>query len=395
MSKDQREIIAYQERILLGAWLLGFHIKDKELFKASDFRDYELFKICGNYDLWGVAKRLNRRPEELTSLCDEYSEPYYESALNYFFLEKLKQHIIADCESITTLDDVADNIKNHISKSCNKTANNLYDSFSKELEERRTGRTAKYGLPTLDKVSGGIFKNELIVLSAKTSVGKSAFAIQIAENVSRNNKVLFFPLEMSTNEMIARMLIRNGIIDNEQYKTGCLGNKEEQIKAYIKRIEESGNLLFYEGVNKLEEIKAIVNREKPYLVVIDQLSQIVVDRRFNSIHEQYGYITCSLKAMSKHENVATLLLCQVSVKNNQSDLLASIKDSSQISEDADFVIMLEKLDKRPPIPIPDNDSAMRLTFPKQRMGTQGFYYLGFSRKKQKFYETITTQLYEK
>lgn len=399
-----------QEKMLLGAWLTGHNVDDMKLFKATDFTDPELFRNIGKGTIWEIKNRLNRPYKELADICDFYKdgfyETFYQTALDGFFLEKVKSRIINDCETIGTLDEVASIIKKHIRESCPKIANKNYlESFQKEIEERRTGKTAKFGLSTLDEILGGLFRTEMTVISAKTSVGKSAFALQVAENVSQTNKVIFFPLEMSTNAMIGRMLMRQGLITSKQLKSGNIEGNEEKIEQYIKKLQETNNLLFYEGINKLEDIKAIVSNEKPYLVVIDQLSQIAVPQRFANINEKYSYISREIKSICMEENVATLLLCQVSPKNIQPDPLASIKDSSQIPADADNVIILNRLElnrdrkalkngEELPIKLYDGESLIKLDFPKQRMGTIGCYYLAFNREKQTFIERMTSRVIE-
>lgn len=389
-----------QERMILGAWMVGNHTEDMELFEPGDFMEGNLFcQIKQGKDAWSISETLHRPITDLVSMSNQYLETFYYMAVNELLLDKAKKSI-EDINEISDLQVLSRSIDEYCSRSCRiKSDSGLYDTLRDELNQIRNGNNAKYGLNMLDEWTGGIYRKNLLVVSAKTSVGKSAFALQIAENVSKTNKVLYFPLEMSTTEMIERLLIRNELATLQELKSGNIDRNSDKIETYISDMENKGNLKFYEGVSSLEKICSITSKEEPYLVIIDQLSQVTTGKKFSNLAEQYGYITKTLKALSM-KNVAVLLLCQISVKDIQEDSLASIKNSSQISEDADNVILLERvpIEKVKNTPNLNNrffeyERCIKLSLAKQRFGRQGKYFIAFNPSKQRYYEKMISNDY--
>lgn len=372
MALDQ--ISKEQERMILGSWLVEQHLEDMQLFCAEDFQEGNIFRLLRQKkDLWGIAKTLKREVKDLLSMTELYNkalEQDYYSAVNQKLLSVSVQRILSS-ENRKDLRSISESINDFLLRSCKCSEDtNLLENLKSELSDRKNNKVAKYGLDILDKITGGIYKKQLVVLSAKTSVGKSAFALQVAENVSMENKVLYFPLEMSDNEMIERLLIRNSIVNLQELRKGDISAKEEAVDNYVNGLVSKGNLKFYEGINSLEKICTIIEKEKPYLAIIDQLSQVNPNNHFGSLTDQYGYITKVLKNVSMKNNVAILLLCQISVKDMQSETLASIKNASQISEDADNVIMLECVSREGrtniPIELESEEDCIKVNLAKQR-----------------------------
>ena len=189
-------------------------------------------------------------------------------------------------------------------------AANLSANFIKKLDEEASAKAMKYGrgFENLTKRAGAIRRGRLIVLAARPAVGKSAAALQIGYNVaSTGAKVLFFPLEMTTQETLERLLLQQQIVDSQTALKAPTEAEKEDIKYFLDDVESKGNFLIYEGVNDLETIEQTIKEQQPDLVIIDQLTQVRTSARTKDIRERYIQVTADLKAAAIEYDTAILL----------------------------------------------------------------------------------------
>ena len=225
----------------------------------------------------------------------------------------------------------------------------LAENFLKDQEERRNERNARFGegFTYLDKKTDGINRGQLIVLAARPAAGKSAAALQIGSNVARQGyKTLFLPLEMTTNETLERMLYQQQVIEPGALKAPRPEEKDE-IRAYLENLEERGNFIIYEGLNELEGIRKTIKEEQPYLVIIDQLTQIKPAQKSKDIRERYTEVTSALKAIAIEEHVAIILLTQLNREATRSGRpnLENLHEADSTGQNADVVLILTKGDE--------------------------------------------------
>ena len=211
-----------------------------------------------------------------------------------------------------------------------------------------------FGLPVIDKDEEfpPIMAGNLIVVAARPGVGKTAFALQMAENATKRGfKVLFFPLEMTGAEMACRVVKRRTEIDSAKLSHGNMGENEYGIiNVLADTIGYSNGLYFAEGVRHLSRIRAMIRQEHPDIIFIDQLSQIEPEIRVNSIREKFVYVTKQLKALAIKENVPIVLLAQINreaargadeFERFKLPTLSNLKESGSIEEDADCVLIIQ------------------------------------------------------
>ena len=118
-----------------------------------------------------------------------------------------------------------------------KEATDLGKSYQEDIEQRKIAQPLKYGISILDYYTGGIRKKELTVIAARPSIGKTAFALQIAYNLAvKKNKVLFFPLEMSGSQLTERIACRETNISHEHLKNTKIFNRRR--KSRVKKIHK-------------------------------------------------------------------------------------------------------------------------------------------------------------
>ena len=226
---------------------------------------------------------------------------------------------------------------------------NLADTLIKAIEKDAKAGRLRYGrgFEDYDRKVGSMKRGQLIVLAARPATGKSAAALQIAYNVAeKGNKVLFFPLEMTTVETVERLLLQQQVVDSREAMEAPNENDLKQIKGFLDDVEASGNFLIYEGVNNLESINQIIKEQRPDLVVIDQLTQVKPARKTKDVRERYMEVTADLKHTAIEYNTAILLLTQLNraAAETEQPTLENLHESDATGQNADVVLVLKRQD---------------------------------------------------
>lgn len=220
-----------------------------------------------------------------------------------------------------------------------------------------TGLTT--GFTTLDAHTNGLQPEELIILAARPSMGKSAFAMNLAVNAAMYNKngkagVAIFSLEMSNEQLATRMISSLSNIENSKLRTAHLTAQEwKQFELYTDRLN-SYNIFFDDSSSaSISEIRAkcrkLSQEKKLDLVVIDYLQLIRGDDSKNpNRQEEVSKISRSLKQMAKELKVPVIALSQLSrdveKTADKRPLLAHLRESGSIEQDADIVMFIHRDD---------------------------------------------------
>jgi hypothetical protein len=221
-----------------------------------------------------------------------------------------------------------------------------------DLLDNLEGRSIPTYIPKLDEALGGLERQTLTVLAARPSMGKSTLAWQVARNVAAGGlKAYFFSLEMSAAALWAKAACGAIGIRWKDVRSGNV--TREQIRMIIdestRLMDRYGEyLLVDDGTNTSETIWAQVERHKPDLVVIDHLRYVADHDKGEKETKRLGLITQRLKNMSKGFNTAVLCLAQlnrgVEAQTDKRPTLADLRDSGEIEENADVVLMLYRDD---------------------------------------------------
>ncbi|MBQ3092804.1 MAG: replicative DNA helicase, partial [Clostridia bacterium] len=204
------------------------------------------------------------------------------------------------------------------------------------------------GIKDLDRVIMGLNKTDLILLAARPGMGKTSFAINIAQHVSviKEKKVAFFSLEMSKEQLVSRMLSAEGKIPSQTLRMGKLSDNE-----WI-RLIEAGDILSKSKIYiddtpgiSIPEMKAKLRRlGGADLVIIDYLQLMSSARRTDNRVQEISEITRSLKILAKELDVPVITLSQLSRASEQridhKPVLSDLRDSGSIEQDADIVLFL-------------------------------------------------------
>ena len=205
------------------------------------------------------------------------------------------------------------------------------------------------GFPSLDRYIFGLKPSDLILIAARPGMGKTSFAMNIAVNaarINRDKKVAVFSLEMSREQLVARMLSSEGRITSEQMKTGKieysqwrgLNQAAEMLNMVELYIDDTASITIGEMKAKLRRMNNLG------LVVIDYLQLMSSGRRDGNRVAEVSEITRNLKIMAKELNVPVITLSQLSrgpeSRTDKRPLLSDLRESGSIEQDADIVLFL-------------------------------------------------------
>lgn len=280
----------------------------------------------------------------------------------------------------------------------------LSDSISQIEKLAQDGDTIT-GLPTgyhaLDKMTAGLQPEELIILAARPAVGKTAFALNIAQNVGTktDKSVAIFSLEMGAESLVNRMLCSEGLVDASHLKTGQLTDEEwDNIIVAMGSLSRANIFIDDTPGIKISEIRAKCRKLAQEqgnlgLILIDYLQLIEGSGKENR-QQEVSDISRQLKKISKELKVPVIALSQLSrgveQRQDKRPVLSDIRESGSIEQDADIVAFLyrddyyqresdEDADERP-----DNNNIIEVIIEKNRSGARGTVELLFIKEYNKF-----------
>ena len=204
------------------------------------------------------------------------------------------------------------------------------------------------GIFDLDDVTNGLHREELTVIGARPGMGKTSFALNIAEkNANKNFLVGFVSLEMSKTQIIQKLISKVARVDSNKLRTGKLEEAES-----IKVIEASNKIsnLKLDITTEARSIQDIEiyakrkkNKENLGLLIIDYLQLITNKEKTQTREQEIASITRSLKLLSLELNIPIITLSQLSRNSsNSKPTLTDLRESGAIEQDADNVIFLYK-----------------------------------------------------
>ena len=249
------------------------------------------------------------------------------------------------------------------------------------IDELSKGDYIKTGFKDIDKYLHGMFRGELIILAARPSKGKSALAVNIAQNVSVDKNVLIYALEMDWQSIAVRILSGEIELPYMAIRTGRLTEiDKERIEKAAKKIER---LNLWINDRSAISIEKIVHSSTTFkmqngldFVVVDYL-QLMSGKNKRNRNEDLGEITRSLKVLSRDLDIPILLLSQLSrevdKRDNQAPRLSDLRDSGEIEQNADVVIFLY-----------EEDECTNVLVAKNRNGRLGSFRIIFEKRYFKF-----------
>ena len=323
----------------------------------------------GKFDKVGGIEYLAELPEKVptTANVSKYIKIVEEKSTLRELIKAANEIIESGYDTTENVDDIIEGAEKKIFDTIQNKAKNSYaalkdvlvDSFN-QLEELYNRKQHITGVPSgfteLDYKTAGFHGSELILIAARPAMGKSAFALNIATNAAMKAKVpvVIFSLEMAKEQNVNRILCSEAMVDSNKVRTGKLEEND-----WVKLAETIGPLSEAEiyiddtpGIS-ITEIRSKCRKLKMEknigMVVIDYLQLIQGSGKRNASREQeISEISRSLKILAKELGVPVIALSQLSraveQRPDHRPMLADLRESGAIEQDADLVMFLYRDD---------------------------------------------------
>ena len=270
-----------------------------------------------------------------------------------------------------------------------------------EMHNAKGGITGlSTGFTNLDKLTGGFQRSDLILIAARPSMGKTAFALNIAQHmVTRDKKsVAIFSLEMPREQLAMRMMCAEGLIDSQHFRTGAMSNDEwrnlidasDRLSSSPMFIDDTASVNAVELRNKARRISKEHGLD---CIIIDylQLMDGGAHSRIDNRQQQISDISRSLKALARELKVPVIALSQLSrgpeSRNSRRPMLSDLRESGSLEQDADMVAFLYREDYYNPET--EKKNLTELIIAKNRNGPTETVELFFHKNFTRFREVST------
>jgi replicative DNA helicase len=268
-----------------------------------------------------------------------------------------------------------------------------------EQGQRITGLETHF--EDLDGMTSGLQKSDLVIIAARPSMGKTAFAINIAENAAvRDNKVVgVFSLEMSRESLLLRLLCSQAMVDSHKLRTGFLSREDYNklvtgLAALVEApiyIDDTPGISISEMRAKCRRLQQAQGRLD--LIIVDYLQLVAGtptggSKRYENRTQEVSAISRGLKGLAKEMRCPVVALSQLSRApesrtGNNRPQLSDLRESGAIEQDADVVAFIFREEVYKPDD-PDLEGKAELIIAKQRNGPTGVVKLAFIKRSTRF-----------
>lgn len=350
-----------------------------------------------------LASLINAVPTSAN--IEHYSKVVAEKSRARKVIEDLSQSISSVYDGQKDLDEILSQTEQNLSTISNEQKKgfrpiiDVIDSTQSILDERSqkigdvTGTST--GFTDFDRITTGLHEDNLIIIAARPAMGKTAFALNIAQNVAKNSDkaVAIFSLEMGAESLVERMLSAEGLIPSYHVRTGNLTESEWRRMISAQERLARGKIFIDDTAGiRISEIRSKAKRLAQEngglgLIVIDYL-QLIEGRGRENRQQEVSEISRQLKIIAKELKVPVIALSQLSrgvdQRNDKRPILSDLRESGSIEQDADIVAFLyrEAYYKRDEQEEPDN--VTELILEKNRHGSLGTVQLYFLKEYAKF-----------
>ncbi len=253
------------------------------------------------------------------------------------------------------------------------------------------------GFIELDRMTSGFQKSDLVILAARPSMGKTAFALNIAEYAAlkKGKRVVIFSLEMSREQLGMRLLAMAARVDSKKLRTGDLSEEDwESVNEAAQRYADADLLIDdTPGIGVMEmrnKCRRIDQEKKIDLIVVDYIQMMSADEAGDNRQQEVSTISRYLKQLAREMKCPVIVLSQLSraVEQRQGDkrpILSDLRESGAIEQDADLVMFLYREDyyNRNKENFEPNNLC-EVIIAKQRMGETGKAIIGWQPRFTKF-----------
>lgn len=279
-----------------------------------------------------------------------------------------------------------DTLDEKIDLKANMALTGLFD----EIEEIKSGKKSKIRtcIREYDALTGGLKGSEMTIIAGRPGTGKTTFAINLACNIAKNKgkKVYFICLEMSTNQLMSKVLSYESGINSQVIYSGNWNNSEfNNINNAINIINDNYELTFNTQLRYLEDmlykIKKLKSKDMVDVVIVDYISLISTRTRNQTMRDKVTDITREFKLLSLELDIPIILLSQLNREaQTREPTIADLRESGSTEQNADNILLLYINEDEK-----DNNSPKIIcNLAKQRSGMTGKFELIFNKSKNRF-----------
>ncbi|WP_407383155.1 DnaB-like helicase C-terminal domain-containing protein [Ruminococcus sp.] len=329
-----------------------------------------------------------------TSPFDEHFRLLMAAAQERFIREQLADRLLDGTPSPDQLREICDTADSAYSVDKEIDRRTDFDRYVQSLGKPRDVLYTRYR--ELDNILGGIRRGTLTIIGARPSVGKTTYALNIAQNIADyGRKVAFFTLEMTRDMIFEKLAVRGCQLDYSALRGTVQQETSDRVADYFKDSELRNNLSVIDDTNSIEAICAYIIGTKPDVAVIDYAQIVTTMRRFDHVRVKIDYISAQLKQVAKRTGCRVILLSQL--RRSEAGVIkpptmSDLKESSGLEQDGDYILMLfrphaqdKSVDRaKQRYVYPPNEAAVFIE--KNKFGRTGQIELNFNGSQQTFTE---------
>lgn len=325
---------------------------------------------------------------------------------NIVHIAEYMENMGYDSESIDTPETVLDKAEQLLSKLTKKLVTtkvnnikeqtlNAYVDIENIINYKGELLGLETGLQDLDSFLQGLKNSDFMILAARPSMGKTAFALNIASylSIKKDTPVAFFSLEMSSNQLIHRIFSSYGLIPLFNLKSGNLDDAHTQKLIKVSNKLSQSKLIINDEISNLMSLRSIARKLKREndikLIIIDYLQLLEGTRRENR-NLEISEISRSLKILAKELDIPIIALSQLSrsVESRQvkKPMLSDLRESGSLEQDADIVMFLYREDYYNPET--ENKNITDVIIAKNRNGPTGTIPVYFHKEYVRFQDLV-------
>lgn len=298
-------------------------------------------------------------------------------------------HVARKSKTEAEIDDILNLTKSYIENtekgifqcdeisSTTDTAASTVEFVENMIMARRKNQFIYFGIESLDNLVGGLFGEDLIIIGARPSVGKTAIALYFCSSNAFTKPIGFISLEMPKHMLMIRLAASMCGISTAKTKSGRL-KPEEQAKLFeaVRTMSDKMKLFIYDTPSDMKQISLIarkmVRRNKIRALIIDYFTLIKTEG--NDLVTEYRQVMAQLIELRKEIKIPIIVLSQITRIGEQKPTLATLRQTGSVEEAGDIIILLHPNGK-------DNITAI---LAKNRNGPTGDVELTFDKKTQTF-----------
>ena len=283
-----------------------------------------------------------------------------------------------------------------------KALNEAWERLEKLHNNKEEIRGVKTGFANIDSKLAGLQRSDLIILAARPSMGKTSLALDIAREsaIKYGTRVGLFSLEMSSQQLVDRMLSAQARVDSWKLRTGKISTDEDfsNIQQALGELSKAPIYIDDNSSNNVLMMRSVARKMKKEhgldLIIVDYLQLIHPTKNYDSMVNQVTEISRALKGLARELDVPVLALSQLSravEARGGRPRLSDLRDSGSIEQDADVVMFIHREDKQKEDS--EKTNIAEILIEKHRNGPTGKVDLYFNEKKTSF-EDLSTNDYE-